>query len=402
MPLSLRRDRGATDPLLIIAGIAISLILLVGGSFAVSAFITNTQDRSARDDLARVATAQVAYHTENDRYASLAVGPDIAPAKKNSELINGRVGYKNDTNANIVVTANKGGWTAVTASKSGKVFVRSSFDNRTREVEGKAGVPASALGPEKLSRTNLAMYPNGSLSKPVTSASFGYAADRYAADGQFRNVIGATDAPAGLTSYLRYTAGSPALTTKGYGVHVSANVDYATPGAYIAPVTAGETYTISSFFRGSSAGSAAIRLRFASDGAWTAPAFETYAKYTPGKWKLLSQTFTVPAGVTHLGMNIQRTAGVKPNDTFDVTGLFVEKGASSALPYFDGGTLDTQTNIHKWVGSENSSSSRLYTRAIIGTGTAWIPVGQPNGMELPVGITWTKVTEDMMLVKPKP
>lgn len=402
MPLSLRRDRGATDPLLIIAGIAISLILLVGGSFAVSAFVTSTQDRSARDDLARIATAQVAYHTENDRYASLAVGPDIADADKDTELIDGRVGYKNDTNANIVVTANKGGWTAVTASKSGKVFVRNSFENRTREVEGKAGVPTSALGPEKLSRTNLAVYPNGSLSKPVSTAQFGYAVDRYAADGQFRNIIGATDAPEGLTSYLRYTVGVGAATTKGYGYHVSGNVDWAAPGNLLAAVTPGRVYTISSWFRANSAGSAAVRYRFSNGTEWTAPAVQTYEKYVPGEWTRISQTFTVPADVTHLGVNIQRTTGAKPDDTVDVTGLLVERGVSKVMPYFDGETVNTQTEIHKWRGTVDRSVSDLYTRAIIGTGTAWVPVGQPNGMELPIGITWADVTEDMMLVKPKP
>ena len=65
----LREERGATDPILIIAGIAITLILLVGGSFAISGFIANANNLNAKGDLDRIATAQAAYLAEKDTYA---------------------------------------------------------------------------------------------------------------------------------------------------------------------------------------------------------------------------------------------------------------------------------------------------------------------------------------------
>ena len=63
----LREERGATDPILIIAGIAITLILLVGGSFAISGFIANANNLNAKGDLDRIATAQAAYLAAKQR-----------------------------------------------------------------------------------------------------------------------------------------------------------------------------------------------------------------------------------------------------------------------------------------------------------------------------------------------
>lgn len=53
----LRSEKGATDPVLIIAGIAITLILLVGGTFAVSGFINNAKNLNAKSDMDRISTA---------------------------------------------------------------------------------------------------------------------------------------------------------------------------------------------------------------------------------------------------------------------------------------------------------------------------------------------------------
>ncbi|WIB65628.1 hypothetical protein [Curtobacterium sp. MCBD17_040] len=53
-----RTDRAATDPILVIAAIAVSLVLLVGGSFAVAGLIGNGKDLNAKSDLDRVAAAE--------------------------------------------------------------------------------------------------------------------------------------------------------------------------------------------------------------------------------------------------------------------------------------------------------------------------------------------------------
>ena len=54
---TLREERGATDPILIIAGIAITLILLVGGSFAVAGFMNNARNMNAKSDIERISIA---------------------------------------------------------------------------------------------------------------------------------------------------------------------------------------------------------------------------------------------------------------------------------------------------------------------------------------------------------
>ncbi len=57
---ALREERGATDPILIIAGIAITLILLVGGTFAVAGFMNNAKNMNAKGDIDRLAMAMEA------------------------------------------------------------------------------------------------------------------------------------------------------------------------------------------------------------------------------------------------------------------------------------------------------------------------------------------------------
>lgn len=54
---ALRSEHGATDPILIIAGIAITLILLVGGSFAVAGFMNNARNMNAKSDIERISIA---------------------------------------------------------------------------------------------------------------------------------------------------------------------------------------------------------------------------------------------------------------------------------------------------------------------------------------------------------
>ena len=112
----LREERGATDPILIIAGIAITLILLVGGSFAISGFITNANNLNAKGDLDRVATAQAAYIAEKDVYATTATA-----------LQNASLGFTPTAgNAITILASGANGWVAVTKSASGAKFVRTS------------------------------------------------------------------------------------------------------------------------------------------------------------------------------------------------------------------------------------------------------------------------------------
>lgn len=65
---SINRDRGATDPILVIAAIAVSLVLLVGGSFAVSGIVSNGHNLNAKSDLEKVAVAEASRYAGADEF----------------------------------------------------------------------------------------------------------------------------------------------------------------------------------------------------------------------------------------------------------------------------------------------------------------------------------------------
>lgn len=396
----LRPDRGASDPLLIIAGIVISLVLLIGGSFAVVEFMRNTQDRDARDDLARVATAQVAYHSENDEYAGLAVGPDIAEADKNTELLDGKVGYTKTSDTNLVVTANKGGWTAVTQSRSGKVFVRSSYDNRTREVEGSLQPAPDALGPERLARTNLASYPDGYYIKPAGVGEFGFDAALSATWGTYRNVVNAPDGPEGtdLTSYIRWSGAANAVKTSQYGFGIAGNPIASTVPSGIATPPVGKT-TITLYMRSSTDTQAYIRTRVAHASGWSGAAKNSpWVTLKAGEWTVLSTTVSTSTTTPRLSVAVLTSGYSGPGDTLDATGLLVESGTES-LAYFDGNSPRLPSVRTEWKGDEGRSQSVQYVRDVIGESKRWTPTKMPTGLQLPVGISWEDVVEDLLLVK---
>ncbi len=123
----LREERGATDPILIIAGIAITLILLVGGSFAISGFIGNANNLNAKGDLDRIATAQAAYLAQNDDYASLRINIPTGGTVTRT-LLNSPIGFTPTEGLPVIVNVFGSGsnraWAAVIESASGETFVR--------------------------------------------------------------------------------------------------------------------------------------------------------------------------------------------------------------------------------------------------------------------------------------
>lgn len=131
----LRRDDGSTDPILLIAGIAITLILLIGGSFGISGIITNSQDTNAKMDLDRVNTAQAAIMAASDQYLPSALGPRVLPAKQDDSLAEAEVGFVPSDGSTMVISVGRSGWAAMTDSASGKTFLRTSTSPSTVEVD---------------------------------------------------------------------------------------------------------------------------------------------------------------------------------------------------------------------------------------------------------------------------
>jgi hypothetical protein len=65
-----RSDRAATDPILVIAAISVSLVLLVGGGFTVSGLIASAQTTNVKQDLSRVVVAEQALQAAGSAYSS--------------------------------------------------------------------------------------------------------------------------------------------------------------------------------------------------------------------------------------------------------------------------------------------------------------------------------------------
>ena len=131
----LSHDSGATDPILIIAGIAITLILLVGGTFAVAGFMNNARDLNAKGDLDRVATAQTAAMASTDTYQPSAAGPRIMSGKANGSLASGGIGFVPSDDTTVVVAVGQEGWAALAESSSGASFLRTSESSATIKVD---------------------------------------------------------------------------------------------------------------------------------------------------------------------------------------------------------------------------------------------------------------------------
>ncbi len=132
-----RRDHGATDPILVIAAIAVSLVLLVGGSFAVAGMINNGKDLNAKSDLDKIATAEAASQSgASGTYLSWSLAADGTTTADTSgkDLSKGDIGFTPSDGEVIKVAANGNGWVAGVKSTTGKIFWRTSLSSKIVET----------------------------------------------------------------------------------------------------------------------------------------------------------------------------------------------------------------------------------------------------------------------------
>lgn len=139
----LREERGATDPILVIAAIAVSLVLLVGGSFAVSGIITNGQNLNAQGDLDKVGVAEVATFAEGDTY--LAYDSTAADGSALRELEDSGIGFTPTEGGAVQVIVSDDGWIAKSLSVSGEDYFKASESNKIHDTfaQALADAPAS-------------------------------------------------------------------------------------------------------------------------------------------------------------------------------------------------------------------------------------------------------------------
>ncbi|WIB65631.1 hypothetical protein [Curtobacterium sp. MCBD17_040] len=132
-----RGERGATDPILVIAAIAVSLVLLVGGSFAVAGMIANGKNLNAQGDLDKIATAEASAQASANTYLNWAI-TTAGVVTGTSDAQNGNVtldkesvGFTTTANEEIKVVANGNAWVAGVVSQTGTIYWRSSLSATT-------------------------------------------------------------------------------------------------------------------------------------------------------------------------------------------------------------------------------------------------------------------------------
>lgn len=128
-------EAGSVDPVLIIAGLAITLILIIGGAFGVSGFVKNAQDMNAKSDLDRVTSAQAAVMAAAEQYLPTAIGPRVLPDKKDTSLAKADVGFVTGAGNTLVIAVGSTGWAAMVESASGATFLRTSMSSAIVEVD---------------------------------------------------------------------------------------------------------------------------------------------------------------------------------------------------------------------------------------------------------------------------
>ncbi len=149
----LRGEHGATDPILVIAAIAVSLILLVGGSFAVAGMINNGKDLNAKSDLDKIAVAEAAASGGGGGYLDFywpgtgtAADSDLSKDAAGKRLNEQSVGFTPSDGSVIDVTATNSGWIAVVKSSTGKIFYRTSVKSTIHETTNPEDAAADGIG----------------------------------------------------------------------------------------------------------------------------------------------------------------------------------------------------------------------------------------------------------------
>ncbi len=367
----LREERGATDPILIIAGIAITLILLVGGSFAISGFIANANNLNAKGDLDRIATAQAAFLASNDRYGSLSVGPGVT--SQNTELQNSSIGFTPTAGNSTIVRTSPSGWTAVTKSASGAVFVRSSTGTQTYEVP----VDATA-GAWTESGRNLIRNPSfeNDLSGYALSRLTGTRSNAWADSGNYSLSLARTS-DANQDAYVDFAANVEG-GQGGTGFNsLKTNTTYSVTATYTltAPLESVPEGTLPS---GNRAISVFIHLNGVNVGFFQGP--NTVGTHT------VTGSFTTPAAFS--GVNVLRlyagdVANAPARLSWDSLGLY----EGSQPSYYDGSSAGDALTRYRWTGTPGNSTTIRESRPLSAV--------QPADLTLPAGISWSDVTNDI-------
>ncbi len=269
------------------------------------------------------------------------------------------------TTASVLITAttNAEGLTLTRTDQNGVAPVRLLAGQELEQAVAVRDHEPALVGPVRYTCTTtepVELRRNHATSpRPLTTLpdGFGFAAGRWFGNGgagAYSVVSGASDAPSGLTEYMRKTW---TIAPNGFGA--SGDTGYQIRN--FTTLEAGRTYIASAWIRASVARSIYWRLTARVNGNQGAPATDLWGPVQlipAGEWVRVSRVFTMPAGQPQLvGILDSNTAfnGTAQNwqagSTLDVAGLLVERG-DELRSYFDGSFPSAQ-----WTGAANASPS---------------------------------------------
>lgn len=188
--------------------------------------------------------------------------------------------------------------------------------------------------------------------------------NRWPAYSTFTVVTGATDAPAGLTSYSRMTC---AQIHNSLGFHIAENTEVGVPNALgLIPVVEGQRWTATYWVRSSVAttgGEFANNVRYASvtpgatTGTWLTGGIAfttTNVSLSANVWTRVVATGIVPAGANGLGWICRYNLSLPVGATLDITGLGFYDGPDPGV------TADGDSPGWRWLGTPKESNSVGY------------------------------------------
>lgn len=161
-------DRAATDPILVIAAIAVSLVLLVGGSLTVSGLIDRGKNLNAQKDLAavRVIEADAANNGSYINYDSVSSPPP-------------GVTYEPGPDSKVRTATCADGWVAASASPTGTTYVASSVSTAVQEAPAATiKLPACATRDTVTDLVSTVPTLRQVLPTPIVSGDFNFVADQ--------------------------------------------------------------------------------------------------------------------------------------------------------------------------------------------------------------------------------
>ncbi len=374
-------DRGAADPILVVASVAVSAILLVGGTLAVAGFISFANNNAAQGDLDRLSQAQSSFFSENDRYGSFAMGPDIDDT--NTELADASQSYMSSEGVNVKVRSSAGGWVAVAGSKSGEVYLRTSDSPKNHQLAPSATTPQYGTPVEVdrnyfrnsgTTRTTDLQAPTVS-SAAVTGTAIG-AASWSPSGSSFRTTLSAVG-----TQPSRQVA----MQTRIFNSFESAGV----------PMV-GETVTMTAQLRSSQPFALHSIVPVSTAGATRAPIAATLPQTVPANTTVFAYiTFMMTAEDYGSASRVNFFVGnMAVGQTIEMSAIDLYRGPYDSMrTWFSGSSPADGSMTHAWSGTSGLSASIRYKRPIL--------LAQPAGVTFPSGITWADVAADVALVSQK-